>query len=132
MNYHKHVYSVFGIVIMAALAVGSLEDGGQSTTSTPGTTKPDRADKIQAWVMTQQFVEQRLKSPSTANFGSILKGTYQSPEDCVTDLGGGRFRSVGWVDSQNAFGATIRTHFVCELKYVGGGKWQLESFDVRD
>lgn len=77
--------------------------------------------------MAQQFVNDRLKSPSTASYGGIFSGDYQDADSVVTNLGGGKYRVVAWVDSQNAFGATIRTHFVCELEYVGSDKWRCTS-----
>lgn len=78
--------------------------------------------KGEAWVMAQQFVKDKLKSPGTADFGWL-----QTSEDTVQDLGGGKYRIRGWVDSQNTFGATVRTRFVCELKHAGGDRWELEG-----
>jgi hypothetical protein len=83
-------------------------------------------DKIGAWVMAQQFVKDGLKSPGSADFGSVF-GEYQKADDCVTDLGDGKYQVRGWVDAQNAFGATLRSNFTVTLKYVGGGNWQAVS-----
>ena len=81
--------------------------------------------------MAQQFVEERLKSPSTAEWGSIWDGTYQDPDDCVTDLGGGKYRVRGWVDAQNSFGAKVRTDFVLTMQTDDGGKsWKLLDINV--
>lgn len=80
--------------------------------------------------MAQQFVKDRLKSPGSADFGGVFSD-YQSAEDVVTDLGSNRFRVRAWVDAQNAFGGTIRTHFVCELKFEGENRWSLTSFQFK-
>lgn len=83
-----------------------------------------RSDKIAAWVMAQDFVKKFLRAPSTADFGSVF-GEYQDPQKCVKYLGSGRYQVRGWVDSQNAFGATIRSDFLIELQDKGDDRWGL-------
>lgn len=120
-NLWRHLISALVVLVLVVLAVGTSDNGGggrSSSSYTPG--------KIDAWVMTEHFVKDKLKSPSTADFGGILSD-YQDPLKVVTDLGDGKFRVRGWVEAQNSFGATIRTHFVCELKYVGNDRWRLIS-----
>lgn len=74
----------------------------------------------EAWVMAQLFLEDHLKSPSTASYG------WQTSDDCVTNLGDGVYQVKGWVDSQNSFGATVRTEFVVKVKDKGDGNtWSL-------
>lgn len=126
-SYFRHIGSAFIVIALILLAYGSSDNSGNGTSST-STKSPD---KIDAWVMAQQFVEDRLKSPSTADFGSAF-GDYQDPEKVVTDLSGDKFRIRAWVDSQNSFGATIRTHFVCEVEYVGNGSWQLNNLNFNE
>ena len=75
--------------------------------------------------MAKQFVTQRLKAPSTADFGGFLSGNYQSADDCVTKTGPNTYLAAGWVDSQNSFGAMIRTTFVVKLRDDKNGKWTL-------
>ena len=70
--------------------------------------------KIDAWVCAQDVVESRLKAPSTADFCSY-------PEATVTDLGNNEYRIEGYVDAQNSFGATIRSHFTVTLTLTGSG-----------
>jgi len=88
------------------------------------------ADKIGAWVMAEDFVRGGLKAPSTARFGSVFGGDYQRPDDCVSVLGGGRYRVVGWVDAQNSFGALIRNNFVCVLRDRGNDMWRCEELII--
>lgn len=115
----KHIWSILALLLMLALAAGSTDSSG--TGSGSGSTS---SKNIDAWVMAQQFVEDKLKSPSTASFGGVFSGDYQDPDSVVSDLGGGKYRVRAWVDSQNSFGATIRTRFVCELEDRGGGSWR--------
>lgn len=75
--------------------------------------------RIAAWTYAGEFVKKRLKSPSTASFGSFLGGTYQDPLECVTAESDGVYHVLGWVDSQNGFGATVRTEFSLRLRDEG-------------
>tara|TARA_B100002049_G_scaffold230082_1_gene206517 strand:- start:4876 stop:5442 length:567 start_codon:yes stop_codon:yes gene_type:complete len=68
-------------------------------------------DKIMAYVMAQKLVKQNLKSPSTAEFPS-----YNSSGVTITYAGECVHKVSAFVDSQNAFGATVRTPFNVELK----------------
>ena len=84
--------------------------------------KPKRPTKESAWTYAQSYVTQYLKSPSTADFGSWR----QSASRCVKDDGDGLVTVRGWVDSQNSFGATMRTHFVVRLQFMAhSGTWEL-------
>ena len=78
--------------------------------------------KSEAWFMAQQFVEDRLKSPGTAEYGQ--QGLWDTDER-VTDLGGGKYRVRGWVDSQNSFGAKVRANFALTIQYDGNERWRL-------
>lgn len=64
-----------------------------------------------AYVMSQSFVQERLKAPSTAKFPSIVEDGVKTQYvgDCTHKI-------VGYVDAQNAFGAQIRTKYYVKLK----------------
>lgn len=82
-------------------------------------------NKVTAWVMATEFIEARLKSPSTASYGGLLSGDYQNPEEHVTVLGENLYLVTGWVDSQNSFGATVRSKFKVKIQNMGDDKWKL-------
>jgi len=63
-----------------------------------------------AYYMAKRFVTRALKSPSTADFPS-------SREADTIYLGGCVYTVVGYVDAQNAFGATIRNYFFIAMKH---------------
>jgi hypothetical protein len=87
--------------------------------------KPRQSDKIGAFVMSQQFLKDRLKAPSTAKFP-----LYDAA--CVTDLGDGRYKVTSYVDAQNSFGAMLRTRYVCVLrKSTDGDQWNLELINTQ-
>jgi hypothetical protein len=76
--------------------------------------------------MAQEFVKDSLKSPSTASFGGgSLSSDFQDPNKCVTNQPDGTYLVIGWVDSQNSFGATVRNEFIVKLRYKGDRKWSL-------
>jgi hypothetical protein len=80
----------------------------------------------EAIVMHRHFIEQLLKSPSSADFENSLAVT-------AVDLGNNRFKITSHVDSQNGFGAVIRTDYEIILRYLGGdpltlNNWELEGY----
>lgn len=61
----------------------------------------------------QDFVEQRLKAPSTAEFADNATHIGGSEKDSIYDV-------KSYVDSQNSFGAHIRSNYYAKMKYKGG------------
>jgi hypothetical protein len=72
--------------------------------------KDNNGDKANAWVKAQYAVEAQLKSPSTAKFP--WAGTDHVHQS------GNIFMVRSYVDSQNSFGAMVRTYFVCKIEYT--------------
>ncbi len=104
---------------------------GASSSDSTRTIGSTSERKIDAWVMAQQVVRDRLKSPSSASFGSMF-GDYQNPEQVVSDLGGGKYCVRAWVEAQNSFGATVRTQFVCDLERASTGSWRSTSLQMAE
>lgn len=103
---------IFGIL---ESTIGILREPGPPKKYDPGEN---------AYIYAQLFVKDKLKSPSTAEFPF-------SPDD-VWSLGENRYKVISYVDSQNSFGATIRTKYIAVLKYIPGkgskpGTWELED-----
>lgn len=57
-----------------------------------------------------RLVKQRLKAPSTAKFPPSRNARVLPRPDEI-------YRVSSYVDSQNSFGAFIRTHFIADIKY---------------
>lgn len=77
-------------------------------------------DPTRAYIMSQRFVEDRLRSPSTASFPR-----YSSDGVRVTQPQRCHYEVSGYVDAQNSFGATIRTRFSMRLEYIPAEEiWQ--------
>lgn len=79
-----------------------------------------------AYRMIERSVKERLKSPSTAEFPGILDGR----SDHVTKTGDQAYLIVSYVDSQNSFGATIRSQFIGEVKQTSNTNWELVSLEI--
>lgn len=65
------------------------------------------------------FTRDRLKSPSTADFPE-----YDDAGVSITHASTSTWRVRSFVDSENSFGAILRTHFVCEVRR-DGDTWHL-------
>lgn len=84
-------------------------------------------DAIGAFDVCKQFVEQRLTSPGSAEYPDYFD---DDPEVVVWQLANGDYRVYSQVDSENGFGASLRSHFVCTVDYTGGGNYQLASLEL--
>lgn len=114
----KHL--IAGLFIMGWIfwSFGSSVEETKRTQNVP--------DEQKAYVISQNFVETTLRSPSTAEFpafGSIM------------NLGGGRYKVTSYVDAQNGFGGMVRSIWSVTLKHTGGDwsyskNWELEELVV--
>lgn len=78
----------------------------------------------EACVMAEKFVSRQLLSPSTAKFSGYS-------DTSAMNVGGGDFIVTGWVDSQNVFGATIRSTYSAFLHRSGDG-WAAKNVVVSE
>jgi hypothetical protein len=106
--------AVVGACIVAgAFGLASDGSGGQR----------DEADGVEAYVMCQGFVKDRLRAPGTAEFPPSARAD-------VDELAGDAWRVRAWVDAENAFGGEVRTPFECRVAYEGGGEWRLDWLEI--
>lgn len=111
-------------VLLVLLGIGfftSLMFAGTGE-PTPQTMKQENPE---TWVVvySQLYIEKLLKSPSTADFCGL---------ETVTNLGDNRYKVSSCVDSQNGFGAMIRSKWETTMIYSGstpenGGSWKVEK-----
>lgn len=80
-------------------------------------------EKKDAYAMSQEFVKDQLKAPATAQFQAY------GSNDVVVVAKDGWYIVKGVVDSQNSFGAMLRSTYYCKLKPVQGkpGIWNCDS-----
>jgi hypothetical protein len=93
------------LAVILFVVIGASQSGGRSG---PDLTTPR--------IMAEDFVADSLKSPSTAAFsGRDETRVYQD---------GNTWYVHGWVDSQNSFGATVRTRYHVTMRQHGQ-QWKL-------
>ena len=95
----------------------------------PRTPWNEENDWIGAFLAVQDPVSRLLKSPATADFPSAWS---EDIEQHVTPLGDQRYEIHSYVDSQNSFGALIRTYFVAVVQQVADDQWSVESLEFLD
>jgi curved DNA-binding protein CbpA len=91
-------------VISIVVGIFSGNKGGSGSSS--------KYDAFQAQADCEGFVKQNLKAPSSADFASHR-------ELNITGSGVGPWTVIGYVDSQNSFGAKIRSTYICTVHYQG-------------
>jgi hypothetical protein len=73
----------------------------------------DGPDDTGAVDVCHQAVEDQLKAPGTADYGG----------ETVTHTGD-RYTVAGHVDSENSFGASLRSEWTCQATWVSGTDWR--------
>lgn len=121
--------SIAGTVAVFVGLLAGVFLASHSSTSTTTTSSGGDDGKASAWVMAERFVADGLRCPSTASFGGVFSGDFQSYNDTVSSLGDGRYTVKAWVDSQNGFGAMVRSHFTCEVEKLSEGKWRCNRLE---
>ncbi len=77
----------------------------------------------EAYAMCQNWVRNRLVSPSSADFP--WSATSRSWE-------GSRFTIGAHVDAENRFGAKLRIDFVCVTDFMGDDRWRLVDLQMAE
>ena len=67
---------------------------------------------LDAFPYAKQFVRQKIKSPSTADFP-------WTPDEGSHQVNANTFIVMSYVDSENGFGALKRTHYICQITFSG-------------
>jgi hypothetical protein len=97
---------LIGVAVAFFIVIALVANGGE-----------DAGSETAAFVMCQDFVKDQLRSPSTARFPTVREAT-------ITSAGSDAYQVRSHVDAQNAFGAEIRTEWLCEIEYVGDDRWR--------
>jgi len=108
-----------GVLIWGAVSCFGTIYGAGDKEEASETQAPTKSDAI---LMCREFVREGLKSPGSADFPG-------SSNFKTISLGSNTYRVTSYVDAENSFGANIRTYFVCEVQYIGDGKWKLTKME---
>jgi len=118
----KNVLLVVAAFVVFCVFIFLMTPGDGRRARSPST--PQKAERaaeedysIYAYSMAKKFVLQQLRCPSTADFPWSASR--------IDSLGDGHYKVVGYVDAQNAFGAQVRTNFICEVCTKDGDNWSL-------
>jgi len=119
----KITYSfiMLAVAVISVFAFTKFTDSRNPTNASSQSAQPaheDKADEIDAFVMSQTFVKKELVSPSSAKFPWFDKSM-------VTQVDEDTWIINSYVDSQNKFGAMLRTNYIAKIKYLGNDKWGL-------
>lgn len=76
-----------------------------------------------AFIACKEFVRRDLRAPATAEFRNYAAG------GAAVSVAGTTYTVTSSVDSQNGFGALIRSHFTCTVRREGGD-WRLMDLDL--
>jgi hypothetical protein len=121
-KFGKHIVSAFLLLVFLIIAIGSSDS---KKPPDPNAWKSED-NRIAAYIMMERFVEQRLKCPGTAKFPGVWDGM----QNHVTPIGNQTYKIVSYVDSQNLFGAYLRTNFVGEIQQMSVDNWRLISLNL--
>lgn len=109
------------VIVIIAISVFSEDDK-----STPERDFNSDKTKLMAQVMSEDLIKDRLKSPSTAKFQN---------HPVVVFVGDSSFIVDGYVDSENSFGAMLRTKYRAKVKFIrmrGDDEvWRLLEFNEK-
>lgn len=86
-------------------------------------------DAFGAYSICRQFVTERLRAPATADFPNYYadRSGVNSARVAGTDA---QYLVTAHVDSQNGFGALIRTPFTCTVTWQEGTTWRLNDLKI--
>jgi hypothetical protein len=116
--FKRIVFSLFGLLILVAIIGVLIEDSPN--------TDADEYGPRQAYLVSRKFVRDRLANPKSADFPNSGDEGVR-----VATLGDKRFHVRAWVDSKNAFGATVRTRYSAIVCYLGASEWKLEDLQIQ-
>lgn len=86
--------------------------------------KSKQHTKTEAFVEAISTVRKQLKAPSTADFG------YDSENGCK-QMNDSSFVVKNYVDSENSFGAKLRSEFLCLVYYTSDNKAHVEILEFK-
>lgn len=114
----KVVLVLFGVGIFTSIFTAVITPSSPRVPEPPST----YSYELSARSFSEFYIEKLLKSPSTADFCSST----------ATDLGDNRWKVVSCVDSQNSYGAMIRSNWSTIMIFTGGdvadmGAWKVEQ-----
>ncbi|NLT49270.1 MAG: hypothetical protein GXX92_12730 [Clostridiales bacterium] len=119
----------FSLVVFLVLGYTWYQNEPSKTPTAPPENKPvyktqTSNNQFVAYAMATEFVEQMLLAPTTADFPSFRS-------EAVQQVNYDTWIVNSYVDSQNAFGAMIRTHYRAKVMFLGDERWKLLDLQTK-
>jgi hypothetical protein len=108
----------FLALFVLILAVVFLWNGCTGSSDSSKSTASKQPTDTDAYFMSWKFVKSNLKAPSTAKF------PYSNQAEIIA-TGINQWKVTAYVDSENSFGAKIRTYYTATVRYIGNDEWEL-------
>ena len=126
------------LVIIGSLLVASLFVGGGAVSTTEPKVEETTEEKVTevpeekkerdlsttALAISQIYMKEVLVSPATADFASRADGSNYGK------MGEDTYYINSFVDSQNSFGALIRTEYNMQLRFKGGDEYVPANWEL--
>jgi len=114
-------------VLVAIVIMGFVFYKSSNTNSTPQAQQPQDESSM-AYIASQEYVKQALKSPASAKFPLFANTTKDSAKQNVYSVS-------AYVDSQNSFSALLRSNWTAQVLFKGGedanpNNWELQSLII--
>ncbi|KES23077.1 MULTISPECIES: zinc ribbon domain-containing protein [Pseudomonas] len=126
----KTIGTLSGLIIigLAVVVFSKIFGGGSSGSSANQVASADRCnDPTMAFVMSQNFAKKQLKSPASAKFPYISDDgvSVVKTADC-------QYQVVAFVDSQNSFGAVLRSTYSVNMESTRDGRrWTAKNLVIK-
>ena len=87
---------IFLLACVVMIGISVLSGGGKKESDIGGSLR-----EYEATAYARKIIEDNLKNPSSAKYGSLE----------AEHLGGNKYKVTGWVEATNTFGGTVRQNF---------------------
>lgn len=113
-NSKKIIFFPLYVMLAILLLIGACDGCDDNQNAQAEKVSPDSEEmRRYAHIISEDFVKQKLKSPSTADFPMFEYTSEYSQID-------GTYLVTSYVDAQNGFGSMVRQYYSIKLKFNGG------------
>ena len=107
----KNVVIAISLIFFSLMFIAICS--GPDEPEKPSKPKVQTHDKLDALIVSQDFVNDVLKSPATAKYGTDISSVQK-----VRGLPGKEEYMIrNYVDSENSYGAMLRTYYTCKITF---------------
>lgn len=106
-------------ILVSVAAFGGLLVAGVCALADRAPTQARQPSNVEAFTICKQLMQQRMRAPATSSFAAYPESTVRRES--------GDYVVLSHVDSQNGFGALIRTRYTCTVRPNGAERWSLVS-----